>query len=124
MNRLFSTLTKTASFALIASALAGPALADRAVTQTFSLKFDEAALVSANGATAVLADLTRQAEDVCTTVEPILRTERVDEACVADVVRQAIVAIDSGALNEAYNIAQGNQIVEPTLRASADAAIR
>lgn len=108
--------SKLAAAALFAGLMSAPALADRAVTQTVSLTYDVAALGDAEGTVSVLDDLSRQAIDACTTERPILRTEITDEACVEDVLHQAILAIGNGNLIETYNIARGEQIVEPTIR--------
>ncbi len=107
---------KLVAAALIVGLMSAPALAERAVTQTVSLSFDEAALATAKGSTRVLQDLSRQAVDACTTERPILRTEITDEACVEDVLRQAILAIGNGDLTETYNLARGEQIAEPMIR--------
>ncbi|MEM7660882.1 MAG: UrcA family protein [Pseudomonadota bacterium] len=117
MTRFLPTVAKVAAASLVAAGLASTAMADNTISYDVKMSFNEAQLTTTSGATTVLADLSKQAEDACSFVEPILRTERVDDACVADVVRQSVIAINNTALTEAYNIAEGNQ-VSPALRAA------
>ncbi|MEO0881665.1 MAG: UrcA family protein [Pseudomonadota bacterium] len=117
MTRFLPTVAKVAAASLIAAGLASTAMADSTVSYDVTMNFDESQLSTTADATAVLADLSKQAEDACSFVEPILRTERVDDQCVADVVRQSVITINSSALTEAYNIAEGTQ-VSPELRAA------
>ena len=124
MTRFLPTVSKFASLALIAGAVAAPSFADRSVTNTVKFTFDEAQLSSTTNAAGVLADLNAQAEDACSFVEPILRTDRVDDACVADVMRQAVLAINEPTLTEAYNIAEGRQVAPAVRAAAAETEVR
>ncbi|MEM6410955.1 MAG: UrcA family protein [Pseudomonadota bacterium] len=117
MTRFLPTVAKFTAASLIAAGLATSAMAESTVSYSVKMSFDVAQLNTASGATLVLDDLSRQAEDACSFVEPILRTERIDDACVADVVRQSVIAINNSALTEAYNVAEGTQ-VSPNLRAA------
>ncbi|MEO1475908.1 MAG: UrcA family protein [Pseudomonadota bacterium] len=117
MTRFLPTVAKFAAASLVAASFASTAIADDVVSYDVTIRFDEAQLSTPYGAATVLGDLSKQAEDACSFVEPILRTERVDAECAADVVRQAVISINNTALTEAYNIAEGSQI-SPTLRAA------
>lgn len=122
MTRFLPTVSKLSATLLAAGVLAAPAIAERAVSHTVNFTFDEAQLTTVEGATSVLDDLNKQAESACTSTTPILRTEQVDELCVEDVMRQAVIAINSAPLTEAYNIAEGRQIA-PSIRAAAATTI-
>ena len=124
MTRFLPTVSKLSAVLVTASVLAAPALAERAVSYDVSFTFDEAQLSTYEGANQVLTDLTAQAENACSFVEPILRTERVDDACVADVMRQAVIAINDAELTDAYNIAEGRQIAPAVRAAAAETIVR
>ncbi|MEM9669418.1 MAG: UrcA family protein [Pseudomonadota bacterium] len=117
MTRFLPAVAKLATAAIAATSIATSAMAEDTISYDVTMRFDEANLSTPAGVSAVLVSLNRQAEDACSFVEPILRTERVDAACASDVVRQAVASINNAALTEAFNIAEGNQVA-PTLRAA------
>lgn len=117
MTRFLPTVAKVAAASLFVSGFASTAIAEGSVSYDVTMSFDRAQLTSTTGASTVLADLNEQARDACRYVEPILRSERVDQDCVADIVRQSVIAINETPLTEAYNIAEGNQ-VSPAVRAA------
>ncbi|MEO1029172.1 MAG: UrcA family protein [Pseudomonadota bacterium] len=104
-----STLRSAALVALVSGAMIAPAIAER-VSTPVTITFDEAALTERADAQTVLSSLERQARDACTTVTPITRVELVDQTCVADVVDQAVKAINSPVLNSVYADATGSAV--------------
>lgn len=96
---------------LLTGGLFSPAAYADSVTEQVTMTFDVSDLNSADSADRVLTTLTRQAREVCTVSQPILNRETVDDACVADVLEQAVAQIDSANLNKVYSQSIG---VEPT----------
>ena len=119
-------LPATAFFAAaFSSALfTAPATAQDTISEPVSLTFDETAIHAPDQAARVLRDLRRQARNVCTYIEPILNTERVDTACVSDVMTQAVTQIESPALIEAYNLSSGEERVTPARQARLSNAVQ
>jgi len=102
MTRFLPTVAILGATALSATLFTAPAMADAVVTQPVTLSFEVSELETATTAGNVLSDLQRQAREACMSVTPVLRTENVDEACVADVLEQAVEGIDNAALTAAY----------------------
>ena len=86
----------------LTGAMMSPAVADSFVEEAVTLTFDEASLTDYANAKSVLRSLKIQAKDVCTSIAPITRAEIVDQTCVADVMGQAITAIDHPVLSAVY----------------------
>lgn len=86
----------------LTGAMMSPAVADSYVEEAVTLTFDESSLTDHTNAKNVLKSLKIQAKDVCTSIAPITRAEIVDQTCVADVMGQAIAAIDHPVLNAVY----------------------
>ncbi|MEL7129118.1 MAG: UrcA family protein [Pseudomonadota bacterium] len=125
MTRFLPTVAKFATATLALGLVAMPASADRTVTEEVSFRFNTAALSTPESAASVLAALKTQANAACSYTEPLLRAERIDDVCVDDVMRQAIVAIDDADLTEAYNIAEGRRIIDTSPASEAElAAVR
>lgn len=95
--------------ALVSTAMVAPALAEK-VSTPVTITFDEAALTERGDALSVLTSLERQARDACSSITPITKIELVDQNCVADVVDQAVKAIDSPVLNSVYAEASGTAV--------------
>ena len=107
MTRFLPTAAITGALLISASALAAPAHADGVSSERVTLTYNVEELGSAAGADAILGDLERQARDACTYIAPILRTEITDENCVADVLAQAVSAINDASLTAMYESSSG-----------------
>ena len=88
-------------------ALAAPAMADPANTVSAEIQYDNNALNTHSGAVSVLESVKNQALDVCRYDAPISTAPRTDEACVGQVIAQAVTKIDHPELTAAY-IARSN----------------
>jgi UrcA family protein len=102
MTRFLPTVPTLTVAVFSISAFAAPAMADTFVSEPVTISYDITALEETSDAGVVLLDLRRQARDACTSVRPLLNTESVDEACVKDVVKQAVEGINSVTLTAAY----------------------
>ncbi len=103
MTRFLPTVAAFAAAAIAFSTFSSPAYAEKTVTENVTIKFDTRNLSTSGNVNQALADIERQAREVCTFTQPIVRTEVVDTACVADVMDQVVVQINSAPLTEAHN---------------------
>lgn len=102
MNRFLPTAVLVSTFTLSAALFSAPAHAERITSEPVTLKYDRLALQAQTGANTVLSDLQRQARKACMSVDPVLRTQFVDDVCVSDILEQAVSKIDDPALTSAY----------------------
>ena len=76
-----------------------------------TLQYDVANLENNGAVNDVLSQLERQARQACTTIAPLLRTEKIDQVCVQNVMVQAVSGIDNAALTEAFQLSDTYQSV-------------
>lgn len=110
MTRFLPTVAMLGAAALATSAFSTPAYADQIVSESVTITFDINELATLGNADRALANLERQARKACTTTQPILHTQRVDEICVNDVMEQVLTQIDSAALTDAYQLANAQTV--------------
>lgn len=102
MTRFLPTVALLGAATLSANLFTAPAMAETRITESVTLTYNIEQLNSQKLVKTVLSDLKRQARKACTTVRPVLNVEAVDSECAADVLYQAVHAIDNTYLNEAY----------------------
>ena len=102
MTRFLPTATTLTAAVFSIGVFAAPAMADTLVTEPVTMTYDTTALNENGAVELVLQDLQRQAHIACMSIRPLLNTETVDEACVTDVMEQAVEAIDSPILTAAF----------------------
>ena len=96
-------MTRTFLAVLAATAIAMPVVGDEIVEFNAALAFNPAALSTETGATEVFVSLKEQALALCERKTSISAIPLVDEACVSDVLSQAVTDINSPALFAAFS---------------------
>lgn len=107
MTRFLPTVAAVALMATSTTMFAPAAHADGQTELAVKLTYNAADLTSIDGASNVLRKLERQARNACMTVEPIIQTESVDQACVAEVLTEAVDQIQSPTLTTAFRQMDG-----------------
>ncbi len=102
MTRFLPTATTLTAAVFSIGAFAAPAMADTIVVAPVTMTYNVSILEENSTVEPVLQDLQRQAHLACMSIKPLLNTETVDEACVTDVMKQAVEAIDSPILTAAF----------------------
>lgn len=112
MTRFLPTVAIIGAAALSASLFAAPAMADTLVSEPVTLSYDAAQLASHGNAGAVFRELKRQARKACVNVRPLLHVQTIDKTCAADILAQAVAAINHPALNQEFKLIEGYDVVE------------
>jgi UrcA family protein len=107
MTRFLPTVAAVALMASSTIMFAPAAHADAQTEFAVKLTYNTADLTSMDGASTVLRKLERQARTACMTVKPIIQTESVDQACVAEVLTEAVNQIQSPTLTSAFRQMDG-----------------
>lgn len=102
MTRFLPTVAILSVATLAGAMMTAPAAADAYISETVTLTYNANQLTSNAEAARVLSDLERQARTACMNVEPITKTQKIDRACVGNVLAQAIEGIDNAALTSAF----------------------